>query len=130
MTRVNCIPVGELHNKHLVAEYREITRMFSYARKSTAKHGALMLLFDQPDNYCLGKGHMLFFYNKLGYIRRRHAELVEEMKARGYKPTIDCSENGLDLPDWMQNDWEPDEAALAINRKRINERLQEMKTVE
>jgi len=33
MTRINCIPVTELHNKHLVAEYRELPRIFKLARR-------------------------------------------------------------------------------------------------
>ena len=31
MTRINCVPVEELHQKHLVAEYRELPRVFRLA---------------------------------------------------------------------------------------------------
>jgi len=34
MTRINLIPPEELHYKHLVAEYREITRVPTLARKA------------------------------------------------------------------------------------------------
>ena len=29
MTRINCVPVTELHDRHLVAEYRELPRCFA-----------------------------------------------------------------------------------------------------
>lgn len=31
MTRINCVPVTELSQKHLVAEYREIGRVYALA---------------------------------------------------------------------------------------------------
>jgi len=34
MTRVNLIPVEELHPKHLQGEYKEIVRIFCLARKA------------------------------------------------------------------------------------------------
>lgn len=34
MTRVNVIPVEELHDKHLIAEYREIPRIVNLVRKN------------------------------------------------------------------------------------------------
>src|SRR5690606_11330297 len=83
MTRINCVPVQELSGPHLVAEYRELPRVFGLAAKAAAR-GA----FTQPATYTLGKGHLLFFYTRLGYLARRHAELIAEMKRRGYKPSF------------------------------------------
>ena len=37
MTRINVIPVDELVNKHLLAEYHEITRVFGLVKKSILK---------------------------------------------------------------------------------------------
>lgn len=31
MTRINCVPVRELGGKHLVAEYRELPRVYALA---------------------------------------------------------------------------------------------------
>ncbi|HLU00509.1 MAG TPA: pyrimidine dimer DNA glycosylase/endonuclease V [Burkholderiaceae bacterium] len=120
MTRINCVPVEELSGPHLVAEYRELPRVFALAGKAAAR-GA----FVQPERYTLGKGHMLFFYTRLGYLVRRHQDLVTEMKRRGYKPSFDGvrREQFPDIPDKFWNDWRPDEEALRLNRQRIAERM-------
>lgn len=119
MTRINCVPVQELSGPHLVAEYRELPRVFALAQKAAAR-GTLT----QPERYTLGKGHVLFFYTRLAYLARRHRQLVAEMKRRGYRPSFDGVQRQQfpDIPDAFWGDWEPDEAALLINRARIAER--------
>ncbi len=119
MTRINCVPVQELSGPHLVAEYRELPRVFALAQKA-----ALRGSFTQPQAYTLGKGHVLFFYTRLGYLARRHLALIEEMKRRGYKPTFTGvrQEDFPDLPDSYWSDWEPTNDALQLNRRRIEER--------
>jgi deoxyribonuclease (pyrimidine dimer) len=119
MTRINCIPVEELHDKHLLAEYRELPRVFKLARPCK----------DIPEQYVLGTGHVKFFYNKLVYCHKRQQQLVDEMKRRGFKPTFDPKT--LTMPsankyDSLYNDWIPDQAAIDLNRHRINERLLSM----
>ncbi|MGG4774157.1 pyrimidine dimer DNA glycosylase/endonuclease V [Paenalcaligenes sp. Me52] len=119
MTRINCVPVEELSGPHLVAEYRELPRVFALAEKSTKRTKLL-----QPDTYTLGKGHVLFFYTRLGYLQKRHAALIAEMKKRGYNPSftgIERKDFPL-IPDHYWNDWTPTEEALTINRQRIQER--------
>ena len=119
MTRINCVPVGELSGPHLVAEYRELPRVFTLAEKAAQrKH------FDQPDSYTLGKGHILFFYTRLAYLSQRHAELIEEMKKRNYKPSFTAigREDFPNIPEHFWGTWEPTAEALALNRQRIKER--------
>jgi hypothetical protein len=70
----------------------------------------------------MGKGHVLFFADKGAWLIRRHAALVAEMRRRGYAvnyPRLDLSH----WPDEAMGDWEPDAAALAVSRGRIEERL-------
>lgn len=119
MTRINCVPVEELSGPHLVAEYRELPRVFALAQKA-----ALRGNFSQPQAYTLGKGHVLFFYTRLNYLAKRHAELIAEMKRRGYKPSFTGvrREDFPDMPDVYWSDWEPTAEALRINRERIKER--------
>lgn len=119
MTRINCVPVEELSRQHLIAEYRELPRVFNLARRA-AERGKLV----QPQAYTLGKGHVLFFYTRLAYLARRHAELVQEMQRRGYKPAFTGSllEAHADIPAHMWGDWTPTEEALRVNRQRILER--------
>jgi deoxyribonuclease (pyrimidine dimer) len=121
MTRINCVPVEELSGPHLVAEYRELPRVFALAQKAAAR-GALV----QPQAYTLGKGHLLFFYTRLGYLAQRHAELIGEMRRRGYKPAYTGvrRENFPDMPDSFWQDWQPTDEALGLNRQRIALRTQ------
>ena len=119
MTRINCVPVQELSGPHLVAEYRELPRVFALARKA-----ALRGSFSQPETYTLGKGHLLFFYTRLEYLAKRHLDLIEEMKRRGYNPSFEGvrRDDFPDIPDSYWNDWQPTAEALQLNRARIKER--------
>lgn len=127
MTRINIIPVGELTSKHLVAEYREIPRVWglSHARLLASKSNRAVFESDIPAEYRMGKGHVKFFYNKLSWILSRQRELYLEMKRRSYQPNyspaypIWCS----DAPYWMFQDWAPSREEIAVNRARIEERL-------
>lgn len=121
MTRINCVPPTELHHKHLVAEYRELPRVFALANASWQR-GETPDDKRNPTNYVLGSGHVRFFYPRLGYLKLRFAALVSEMRARGYQPAY------LGVPDfsmpvsWCLN-WQPDANALATNRARLALRL-------
>lgn len=117
MTRINCIPPAELTRQHLVAEYRELPRVFALARQAHARNQ-----LDGPTTYTLGKGHVRFFYTRLAWLARRQAALIAEMVSRGYSPQYGAP--SLDgLPAALCNDWTPTAEAMAINRARIAERL-------
>lgn len=121
MTRINCIPVQELHDKHLLAEYRELPRIFKLARVCN----------DAPKKYVLGKGHVKFFYDKLYYLYKRHEKLCEEMRKRGFTvnyPThYYVSFKDLNKAPMLWNDWQPTQEAMELNRQRIQERLEDMR---
>lgn len=125
MTRINCIPVEELTGPHLVAEYRELPRVFNLARKAAEK-GTIK----SKDTYTLGTGHVTFFYTRLTYLAKRHQALVNEMLKRGYHPTFmdDLAIVHADIPAYCWQDWTPTAAAQKINRERIALRLSEAKT--
>ena len=121
MTRINCIPVEELHDKHLLAEYRELPRVFRLARECP----------DAPKRYTLGAGHVKFFYNKLSWLLDRYGELWHEMKRRGFEPKYSSdSLQKLWSPDkaLLWGTWRPTPEAQRINRARIAERLEKMRT--
>lgn len=123
MTRINVVPVGELHVKHLVAEYREITRPFDKVRKRTLKNQTPRSV-NIPAAYTLGTGHETFFFNKLGYLVERYQQLVQEMQRRGYKPNpvpLDNLTSGIDSV-WF-GQYTPTPQAIEINRQRIKERM-------
>lgn len=85
MTRINCIPPSKLTGPHLVAEYRELPRVFPLVRAAILR-GDVPGDPRNPADYRLGAGHVRFFYPRLGYLAQRQAALVAEMLARGYAP--------------------------------------------
>lgn len=119
MTRINCVPVGELHSKHLVAEYRELPRVFRLAEGYWAKHQSAPP--KAPPQYSLGRGHVLFFYTRLGYCSERVLQLVGEMDRRGFNPQFRTAPLTQVPPEWMAL-WYPTEKALNVNRERIKQR--------
>jgi len=130
VTRINIVPVAELTNAHLAAEYRELPRVSNLAWKWQERlddqivHNVYRELSDNchiPEQYTLGKGHVKFFYNKGAYLKNRFEnEIVPELRKRGY--SLSYTKYRMH-PDGLNDDWMPDEEAMAINRARINERL-------
>lgn len=126
MTRINVVPVTELHDKHLLAEYRELPRVFGAARKWHDRGGDVD---DLPRTYRLGKGHVLFFYNHLQYCFNRQFYLYGECLARGFNVKHDpakARDDFMSAPEYLFNDYRPTKRALRLNRERINERLRDM----
>ena len=123
MTRINCVPVKELHNKHLVAEYHELPRVFGIVRTALDR-GRDPANVGAPAEYTLGEGHVKFFYTRLGYLLERQAELVIEMMERKMKPKMpDIRGLAVGIPASLLNSWMPTDAAMALNRARLAERL-------
>lgn len=125
MTRINCVPVETLHNKHLLAEYRELPRVFALARNYLSSNRQISL----PECYTMGQGHVTFFYDKLEYLYNRQIELICELKLRNFNIThSDPAELIVGLfGSRLWNNWQPTQEAIAINQARINERLQEIR---
>jgi hypothetical protein len=115
MTRINVVPVEELTNKHLLAEYRELPRIMRLVRPCA----------DAPQNYTLGKGHLKFFYNKMSFIVDRFHALVAECKKRGFNVQHEHLPVRKTIPSGVWNNYTPTPEALALNRARIAERLKE-----
>lgn len=110
MTRINCVPVKELTDKHLLAEYRELPRISKLAK-----------YVDIPSTYRMGKGHVTFFYDKGEYLRRRFEdEIVPELELRGFTVKYKIYRKH---PAGLNKDWTPTQEAMTINRQRIQERL-------
>ena len=121
MTRINVVPVSELSRQHLIAEYREITRLPKNLKKSLNRKSKPFSVSEIPPEYVLGKGHVKFFYDKFLFLKKRYAQILERMDEKEY------TTNFRDLsifdvgPEYM-GDYIPTEEALALNRKRIEER--------
>lgn len=123
MTRINVVPPRELTRLHLVAEYRELPRIFGLVRAKQNK-GITPQHLKIPSEYTLGTGHMLFFYNKCYFLLHRQQALINEMISRGFTPKFtQTTDLVAGLEDHWLGHWEPTEAAMLLNRRRITERL-------
>ena len=86
MTRINTIDPSILTDKHLLAEYKEITRPFNKVINRIEKHGINDALTNCkiPERYTLGSGHETFFFNKLEWLYNRYLSLYRELKSRSF----------------------------------------------
>lgn len=121
MTRINVVPVEELSRQHLIAEYREITRLPGNLLDSLNRKTKPFNFSEIPPEYILGKGHVKFFYDKMFFLEKRFDALVQEMINRGYSPNYKDS-SIFRVGDRFYNDYTPTDNALFLNRQRIKER--------
>ena len=126
MTRVNLVPVGELANQHAMAEWRELKMIPKALARSLKTQSHEKILKKIPKEFTLNTGHVMFFYDKGEYLRRRYEQLTEELVTRGYNINRDAKFDPDDVmfssPYW-NGDYTPDERALAIIRERIAEKI-------
>lgn len=121
MTRVNLVPVGELHDQHLIAEYRELTMVPAALQKSL--RSPKFSIRDIPKTFTLNKGHVKFFYDKGLFLYKRYAKIIKEMKRRGFNPDPSRFFPLHVFPDGFINDWEPSVTDIKISRDRIRYRV-------
>jgi deoxyribonuclease (pyrimidine dimer) len=104
MTRINsAIDPKNLTDQHLIAELRELPRIFTAVNKRIEKGKSFN---DIPEQFTLGTGHTLFFYNKLNFLHQRHCLLRYEYQMRfgkdwKFRPdvnVIQCPFNNFHLP--------------------------------
>ena len=87
MTRINSdLDPKTLKRMHLVAELREITMVPAALRRSLKTRAPESIRKGIPSKFTLNKGHVLFFYDKLGFLIKRFNRLADEMERRGYSP--------------------------------------------
>lgn len=112
MTRINVgVEPWELPRAALLAEHREITRIPNAVREGRAKGSPV-------DRFKLGMGHVRFFYDKLGYLKRRYEALYRECRRRNYNVT-DKRAAFDGLPEEIMGDYH----AKPIDRRKVLDRL-------
>lgn len=123
LTRVNLVPVDELTDQHLFAEYRELPRILTNVRQLIDK-GKSVDDINIPNVFTFGKGHMTFFYNKLVFLKRRHEELITELFDRGvYHLSIYDSINISEIPEEWCEDYEPEVRDIRLSRERLLDKI-------
>jgi deoxyribonuclease (pyrimidine dimer) len=114
MVRINIIGPRNLADQHLVAEYLEILMLLGYVKKHPKNDNI-------PESYALGKGHILFFKDKLKYLKKRHELIKQEMRRRRFK-----TEHTINLgsfPKILQNDWQPARKDKEIIKRRLIQKI-------
>ena len=123
MTRINIIPVEELFDQHLIAEYREIT-MIPAALNRTLNSSKGLIISRISKKYTLNTGHVYFFYDKGKYLDKRYTQIIEEMRMRGFKPNKERKfPKEIFLTNRLYNDWVPSIEDYIIIRKRILQKI-------
>lgn len=116
MVRVNIINPRYLTDQHLIAEYLEIIMLVEYVKKHPKTS-----LNKIPKRYLLGPGHILFFKNKLNYLKKRHKQIKEEMIKRGFNPIRKLNFSGINKS--LIKSWKPRPKDKQIIKERIIERI-------
>lgn len=123
MTRINVIPVAELTDQHLMAEYRELPMVGSSLKRTLASKAGWNMS-KVPNNYVLGTGHVLFFSNKRNYLLDRYSKLIRELNCRSFN--IDPASRNIDWTVFdkvSQVDWQPRIQDVELNKARIKEKI-------
>jgi len=121
MTRINLVPLSELCNQHLFAEWREMPRLVGQLN-STLNRAKPFSISDIPPKYVLGKGHVTFFLDKFKFLHNRHIEITKELIIRGYNIRLD-SDIFLQVANQWYNDYTPCRDEIEINKERIRSRM-------
>lgn len=116
MTRINVVPVQELSDQWLRAEYRELPRCIL---QNINTDGA-------PKKYKFGSGHMKWAKNHTLFLVEIFFDLVSEIKFRGF--TANYNPDELASYAWDTtlkkdyNYYQTDDQDIRLNRGRLIER--------
>lgn len=126
MTRINsAIDPKNLTDQHLIAELRELPRIFTAVNKRIEKGKSFD---DIPEKFTLGAGHTKFFYDKLYFLIIRFSELRVEYNLR-YDKSWQFIKVGIDSvtkhPQYLFYDYIPTSEERQLLIERISTRITE-----
>lgn len=106
-----------LTDQHLRAEYRELPIVQGFLRRYKYRLKSI-----PPKIFTLGKGHILFFTDKMKYLHRRHELVRIEARKRGF--SCNTLQIVLDeIPNHLQNDYTPTAQDAQLLMYRITQKL-------
>jgi deoxyribonuclease (pyrimidine dimer) len=124
MTRINSnIDPKKLKRLHLIAEYREITMVPAALKRSLRTKSVDEVLKSVPKSFTLNKGHVTFFYTKLGFLKTRFNALCEELVHRGYSCDRTREKAFEGVPDVFYGEWNSTQFDDDIVIERIKLRI-------
>ena len=112
MTRINVVPVRELSDQHLIAEYHELPRVLKQN----------IDIANAPEKYCLGKNHIRWARRHLVFTTQRMGNLIIEMKHRGFKTNYENLDGVMAAWCIPVSDYAPTQEDIELNRQRIREK--------
>ena len=125
MTRINLVDPAQLTSKHLMAEYRELPRIFTAVLKLQDNFSRPKDV-DIPSEYVLGIGHMKFFYDKISWLELRYRALYKELIERGFNLNINLFRqvllSAIDIQPRWRGDYTPLPEEIYLNMIRICKR--------
>lgn len=134
MTRINLVEPSMLTDQHLMAEYKELPRIFTLAIKAYNKYTQHDYTFftiyletkhHYPACYTLGRGHVSFFYNKCQWVYNRLEKVRIELIKRGYDLNSEIYTSILETVASIRgnkslwNNWKPSHAEVYLNMQRL-----------
>lgn len=120
MTRINsAIPPRCLTDEHLLAEHREIKRL-PYCLRRAVPSGSVSRI---PSEFTLGKGHVLFFLDKMEFGRRRYREIYVECHLRQFHVEDYEANFVYDIPPGFSQDYTPTQREHDLLVERITNRI-------
>ena len=129
MTRINLVYVKDLADQHLFAEWREIKMIAPAATRSLVAQPVVKIYDKISPHYTLNAGHVIFFYNKLLFLKTRFEELTNELYQRGFDITpfnFETEDYKLVSARLSQiPNWQPTKQDIQVNIDRIAQRLNE-----
>ena len=126
MIRINsAINPKNLTDQHLLAEIRELPRIFTAVNKRISQDKSFN---DIPEKFTLGTGHVKFFYDKCGFLASRHVALRSEYLDR-YGKQYDFDPNKSVVLESLFNDYTPTQEEKELLIERISTRVTESKQI-
>lgn len=111
MTRINIVPVEELSDQWLIAEYRELPRVLK----------GNISIKDAPDNYILGIGHVKWAKKHSLFIYNRYNLIIKEMHTRGFQ--VNFHDDLMKyITDDLKNHYKVTYSDLKLNKNRLIEK--------
>lgn len=108
MTRINLVPVEELTDQWLVAEYRELPRVLK----------GNISIKDAPNHYVFGKGHIKWARKYALFTNKRMKQLVDEMHYRGFKTNFSADLSKY-ITDDLKNEYQPSLIDVQLSKERL-----------
>jgi deoxyribonuclease (pyrimidine dimer) len=112
MTRVNVIPVSELSDQHLIAEYHELPRVIKQN----------IDISNAPQCFVLGTGHMRWARAHWKYTCDRFCNICREMEYRGFNVNFAPESLYGYMAEQKAGEYTVTDADIEKNRERIREK--------